>query len=89
MSPKVPAPSYLLQSLEQPLVDSLRASIQPLIQQLRTDVETLVQEKNAQLFSTVWEKISHTLKVLGLIQQRMAADRPVIQSQALMGASAQ
>jgi hypothetical protein len=88
MSPRVAAPSYLLQSLEQPLVDSLRASIQPLMLQLRKDIETLVQEKNAQLFSTVWEKISQTLKVLSLIQQRMDADRSVIRPQASM-ASAQ
>ncbi|KAF8171671.1 hypothetical protein BJ912DRAFT_118800 [Pholiota molesta] len=88
MSPRVAAPSYLLQSLEQPLVDSLRASIQPLMQQLRGDIEKLVQEKNAQLFSTVWEKISQTLKVLSLIQQRMDADRSVIRPQASM-ASAQ
>jgi hypothetical protein len=79
--PQVPAPSYLIASLEQPLIESLRVTIRPVLEELREDIEQLVKEKNGQLFATVWEKISQTLRVLSLIHQRMEAGHPASQSQ--------
>lgn len=82
MSPEVPAASYLIESLEQPLIESLRVTIRPVLQELRGDVEQLVKEKNGQLFATVWQKISQTLSVLSLIHKRLEAARLASQSQA-------
>jgi hypothetical protein len=79
--PQVPAPAYLIASLEQPLIESLRVTIRPVLEELREDVEQLVKEKNGQLFATVWEKISQTLRVLSLIHARMDAGHPASQSQ--------
>ncbi|KAF8168579.1 hypothetical protein BJ912DRAFT_1089284 [Pholiota molesta] len=79
--PQVPAPAYLIASLEQPLIESLRVTIRPVLEELREDIEQLVKEKNGQLFATVWEKISQTLRVLSLIHQRMEAGHPASQSQ--------
>ncbi|KAF8963252.1 hypothetical protein BDZ97DRAFT_1040158 [Flammula alnicola] len=73
LSPKLPSPSYLLQSLEEPLIDALRTSIRPLVEEVRGDVEAVVENKNRELYTTVWPKIEYTLKILDTIQRRIEA----------------
>ncbi|KAF8967279.1 hypothetical protein BDZ97DRAFT_544160 [Flammula alnicola] len=73
LSPKLPSPSYLLQSLEEPLIDALRMSIRPLVEEVRGDVETVMGNKNRELYTTVWPKIEYTLKILDTIQRRIEA----------------
>jgi len=58
--------------LEEPLTQAVRTSVQPLIEELRNDVEKLVKANNSELYSTVWEKLSHPLRVLELIRARVS-----------------
>ncbi|KAF9476514.1 hypothetical protein BDN70DRAFT_882276 [Pholiota conissans] len=71
MSPNYPPQSYLLKTLEQPLIDSLRMSMQPEMEKLRGDIENIVREGNGNLYSTVWERIEKTLAIVGVIQNKL------------------
>ncbi|KIM48569.1 hypothetical protein M413DRAFT_81422 [Hebeloma cylindrosporum] len=70
-TPTLPPPSFVLQALEEPLTQAVRTSVQPLVEELRNDVERLVKANNSELYSTVWEKVSHPLRVLELIRARV------------------
>jgi len=67
----VPCFDYLFQTLEEPLVQSLRSHLVPAIEDLRKDVENIVRTQNAELYSTLWNKITVTLKVLEMIQSKV------------------
>ncbi|KAF8802892.1 hypothetical protein BYT27DRAFT_7341139 [Phlegmacium glaucopus] len=67
----IPSFDYILQSLEEPMVQALRSHITPAIEDLRNDVGNMVRTQNAELYSTLWDKISVTLKVLGMIQSKL------------------
>jgi len=71
-TPTVPPPAFILQALEEPLTRAVRMSIQPIVEELRNDVEKLIQTKNGELYSTVWDKISGTLRVLEMIRARVS-----------------
>lgn len=70
-STTVPPFEYIFQSLEEPMVQSLRSHLVPAIEDLRKDVENMVHTQNAELYSTLWDKITVTLKVLEMIQSRV------------------
>ena len=71
-TPTIPPPAFVLQVLEEPLTQAVRTTVQPLIEELRNDVEKLVKANNSELYSTVWEKLSHPLRVLELIRARVS-----------------
>jgi hypothetical protein len=53
------------------MVQSLRSHVVPYVEELRNDVEDMVHTQNAELYSTLWNKITITLKVLEMIQSRI------------------
>jgi hypothetical protein len=67
----LPPFDYLFQSLEEPMVQSLHSHVVPYVEELRKDVEDMVRTQNAELYSTLWNKITITLKVLEMIQSRI------------------
>jgi len=90
-TPTVPPPAFILQALEEPLTRAVRMSIQPIVEELRNDVEKLIQTKNGELYSTVWDKISGTLRVVEMIRARvssMGVTTPTTSSTTPGGASA-
>jgi hypothetical protein len=67
----LPPFDYIFQSLEEPMVQSIRSQLVLAVEELRTDVENMVRTQNAELYSTLWNKITVTLKVLDMIQSRI------------------
>jgi hypothetical protein len=53
------------------MIESFRSHLVPVIEDLRKDLENMVQTQNAELYSTLWNKITVTLKVLEMIQSRI------------------
>jgi len=53
------------------MIQALRSHIVPAIEELRKDVEDMVRTQNAELYSTLWNKITMTLKVLEMIQSQV------------------
>ena len=53
------------------MIQSVRSHLVPVIEDLRKDVENMVHTQNAELYSTLWNKITVTLKVLEMIQSRI------------------
>ena len=53
------------------MVQSLRSHIVHAVEELRKDVENMVHTQNAELYTTLWDKITVTLKVLEMIQSRI------------------
>ena len=68
---KLPPFDYIFQSLEEPMVQSIRSHLVHVVEELRKDVENMVRTQNAELYSTLWNKITATLKVLDMIQSRI------------------
>ena len=67
----LPPFEYIFQSLEEPMIQSVRAHLVNVIEEMRKDVENMVRTQNAELYSTLWNKITITLKVLDMIQSRI------------------
>ena len=67
----LPPFDYIFQSLEEPMVQSVRSHLVHVVEELRKDVENMVRTQNAELYSTLWNKITVTLKVLDMIQSRI------------------
>ena len=53
------------------MIQSVRAHLVNVIEEMRKDVENMVHTQNAELYSTLWNKITITLKVLDMIQSRI------------------
>lgn len=53
------------------MIQSLRSYLVPAIEDLRKDVEKMVHTQNAELYSTLWNKMTVTLKVLEMIQSKI------------------
>lgn len=84
----VPCFDYIYQSLEEPLAESLRSQLVPAIEDLRKDVENIVRTQNAELYSTLWNKITVTLKALEMIQSRInRGDLTIEPGQSLVGSA--
>lgn len=71
MSPAPIAAPYLLETLREPLLDSVRNEMRPLVEQMRSNVEELVAEKNKLVFEATWTKMAQTLHVLMKIKDRL------------------
>lgn len=67
----IPSFDYIIESLEEPMKESLRSFLVPAIEDLRKDVEDMVRTQNEELYSTLWNKMTVTLKVLEMIQSKI------------------
>jgi hypothetical protein len=73
-SPPSPPPipqEYILQVLDEPIKDSVRAHIKHALEGLRADVETLLRTKNDELYDALWGKLTLTLKMVEAIARRV------------------
>ena len=75
MSPIPIAAPYLLETLREPLLDSVRGEMRPLVEQMRANVEELVAEKNKLVFEATWTKLGQTLHVLMKIKDRLVENQ--------------
>jgi hypothetical protein len=62
---------YILQILDEPIQDSVRAHIKHLLERLRTDVENMMRAKNDELYGTLWGKLTLTLKMVDAIARKV------------------
>ena len=53
------------------MIQSVRSHLVQVVEELRKDVENMLRTQNAELYSTLWNKITVTLKVLDMIQSRI------------------
>lgn len=65
------------------MIQAIRSNLVPAIEDLRKDVEDMVRTHNAELYSTLWNKITVTLKVLEMIQSKI--NQGDIEPQSLAG----
>lgn len=77
-NPPQPAPSptalpqeYILQILDEPIQDSVRAHIKHLLNRLRADVENTMRTKNEELYGTLWGRLTLTLKMVDTIARKV------------------
>jgi hypothetical protein len=74
--PPLPPPTtipqeYILQILDEPIQDAVRSHIKHLLDRLRTDVATLMRTKNEELHTTLWGKVTMTLKMVDAIARKV------------------
>lgn len=53
------------------MIEIVRENLIQKVENLRTDLEKMVKTQNEELYSTLWNKITATLKVLHMIQLRI------------------
>ena len=62
---------YLVQALQDPITDILRAKMKPLIQEFRDNVEGLLKDQNAEMYGTIWERVKGALILLRTISDKL------------------
>jgi hypothetical protein len=70
-SPAVIPQEYILQILDEPIQDSVRAHIKQLLNRLRTDVENMMRTKNEELYGTLWGKLALTLRMVDAVARKV------------------
>jgi len=71
-SPRTLPPEYILQVIEEPLLESVRSNIEPLIHQLRGSIQDMLCTQNAEMYDTLWGKLSLTLRMVEAISARIS-----------------
>jgi hypothetical protein len=71
-SPRIIPPEYILQVIEEPLLESVRSNIEPLIHELRTNIQDMLRTQNAEMYDTLWGKLSLTLRMVEAISARIS-----------------
>ncbi|KAG6909704.1 hypothetical protein DXG01_015906 [Tephrocybe rancida] len=71
--PPAPGPTHdqLVELLEEPLVDLVRATIRPVMEQLRQQVQEMLTVQNAAMYKALWGKLSMTLRMVESISKRL------------------
>ncbi|EGO21484.1 hypothetical protein SERLADRAFT_396341 [Serpula lacrymans var. lacrymans S7.9] len=64
-------PEYLLQTVEEPILASVRSHIQPLFSQLRIELAEMLRTRNADIYNALWPKLGLTLRMIDTIQARI------------------
>ena len=62
---------YIIQALQDPITDVLRAKMKPLIQEFRDNVEGLLKDQNAEMYGTIWERVKGALILLRTISDKL------------------
>jgi len=62
---------YILQILDEPIQDSVRAHIKQLLNRLRTDVENMMRTKNDELYGALWGRLTLTMKMVDAIARKV------------------
>lgn len=70
-SPRIPTQDYVLNLIEEPLLEVVHTSVKPLIDDLRTDVEDMLRNQNTEMYETLWGKLSLTLRMVSTISGRI------------------
>jgi hypothetical protein len=68
---------YILQVLDEPIQDSIRAHIGQLLSRLRTDIETMMRTKNDELYGALWGKLTLTLRAVDAIARKVNQERGI------------
>ena len=70
-SPRIPTQDYILNFIEEPLLEVVHTNVKPLVDDLRSDVEHMLRNQNTELYETLWEKLSLTLRMVEAISGRI------------------
>jgi len=70
-SPRIPAQNYVLDLIEEPLLDVVHTNVKPLIDDLRAEVEGMLRNQNTEIYETLWGKLSLTLRMVETISGRI------------------
>jgi hypothetical protein len=70
-SPRIPAQDYVLNVIEEPLLDVVHSSVKPLIEDLRSEVVDMLRNQNTEMYETLWGKLSVTLRLVETISGRI------------------
>lgn len=70
-SPCIPTEDYVLNIIEEPLLDVVHSTVKPLIDNLRTEVEDMLRNQNTEIYQTLWGKLSLTLRMVETISGRI------------------
>lgn len=62
---------YILQILDEPIQDSVRAHIKQLLNRLRADLENMIRTKNDELYGALWGRLTLTLKMVDAIARKV------------------
>lgn len=62
---------YILQILDEPIQDAVRAHIKQLINRLRADIRDMMQTKNDELYGVLWGRLTLTLKMVDAIARKV------------------
>lgn len=76
-SPRIPTRDYILEELEEPIVDMVRTHTKPLIETMRSQVEELLRIQNKEMYDLFSSKLTLTLRTVETISGRIGApERP-------------
>jgi hypothetical protein len=68
---RMPTQDYVLNLIEEPLLEVVYAGVKPLIDSLRNDVEDMLVKQNTEMYETLWGKLSLTLRMVETISGRI------------------
>lgn len=73
--PPVPPQEYILQLLEHPIQEAIRAHLRPILDNFRTDVEAMMKTHNQEVYGTLWAKVKLTLRMVDAIARKVEKEQ--------------
>ncbi|TFK17841.1 hypothetical protein FA15DRAFT_675749 [Coprinopsis marcescibilis] len=70
-SPPMPNVDFILENIEEPIMDVLRDAAQPIVEEFRGGVQNKWESDVGKVYGGVYEKVKGTMNVLDLIQERV------------------
>lgn len=73
--PPIPPQEYILQLLNSPIQEAIRAHLRPILDSFRTDVETMMKAHNQEVYGTLWAKVKLTLRMIDAIARKVEKEQ--------------
>ncbi|KAK2466908.1 hypothetical protein APHAL10511_001166 [Amanita phalloides] len=71
IAPTLPQIGYVVESVQDPLMEAARAAIKPMLTSMRENIQALLQERNTEMYQTLWKRLSLTLKLVDVLSARL------------------
>lgn len=63
-SPRTLPPDYILQFIEEPLLESIRSNIEPLVEEFRSNIGEMLRAHSTEVYETLWAKLGLTMRLV-------------------------
>jgi hypothetical protein len=71
VSPTLPQIDFIVQTIQDPLLEAARSAIKPMLSSMRDNIQALLEERNTEMYQMLWKKLSLTLKLVEALSARL------------------